>query len=676
MSQLERRWVSLVLSLLLVFSVIAGTAEEAEDPQELYNQAIDAYAKQDYETAAEYLLKSAEMGFAEGQNALAVLYFYGTGVEQSVEKAMEYWDLAGEQGNDMAFVNIASLYHQGMGVEQSYEKAAEYYRKAADLGNTLAMEWLAVLHEDGWGVEQSWEKAAEYLQKAVDLDSSSARVMLGALYRRGEGVEQDYAKAKELWERAAEQGESWAVADLGAMYENGWGVEQSYETAVKYYQNAMDMGNAYAQYRMGDLYLNGRGVEQSREKAEELFRASAEQGLEEAIQALQELATGGDYGLVQTEGIVIPDCTKDIGREYEIPESEAMDFVKNIRAGWNLGNTFDAKDDGPGIPGRDYETYWSGAKTTRGLIQAIHQAGFNLLRIPVSWHNHLMDDRYTIDPAWLLRVEEVARWALDEGMYVIINIHHDDSMDYLYPDSGHYDQSEMYVTAIWAQVAEKFAEYDERLIFESMNEPRLVGSPYEWNPNTKVPEVLDAVDCINRLNQAFVDTVRASGGKNAERFLMIPGYCGGYGGAYISQFELPDDDRLIVEVHAYTPYSYALDTTNPDSSFDLEQDTAKMEEITAFMDNLYERHIEDGVPVIIDEFGAIQKNAADLQDRVNYAAFYTAQAAARGIPVVWWDNANITGGGERFGLIDRNKLEWVWPDIALALLRNSAARGE
>ena len=377
-----------------------------------------------------------------------------------------------------------------------------------------------------------------------------------------------------------------------------------------------------------------------------------------------------EYGLVQTEGIVIPDFKEETVKKYNIPDTKAINFVQNIIAGWDLGNTFDAMDEGKGKAGRDYETYWSGAKTTPELIHAIREAGFNLIRMPVSWHNHLTDDDHTIDPAWLARVEEVVGWILQEDMYVILNIHHDNSEDYLYPDSAHYEQSEKYVRAIWEQVAERFKDYNEHVIFESMNEPRLVGTEYEWNPDPTIPEVKDAMQCINRLNRVFIDTVRASGGRNEDRFLLIPGYSGSPGGACADEFELPMDDKLMIEVHAYIPYDFALNNNSSDSSFDLARDNEKRQEIIELMNMLYEKYIQHGVPVLIDEFGALKKSDKDLQARVNFAAFYVAMASARGIPCVWWDNAGFTGNGEKFGLIDRKQIRWVYPDIALAILEN------
>ena len=391
--------------------------------------------------------------------------------------------------------------------------------------------------------------------------------------------------------------------------------------------------------------------------------------LTEAAPVIQE----SDYGLTPSENIQIPLFSAENMKAFTIPENEALQFTRTLKVGWNLGNTFDAMDEGSAVPGRDYETYWSGAKTSKELIHALKEAGFNLIRIPVSWHNHVSGDHYQIDAAWINRIREVAQWIADEDMYFIINIHHDNSKKFIYPDTEHYEQSEIYLTSIWSQVAEAFADFDEHCIFESMNEPRLVGSNYEWWLNPNATECKDAVRCINLLNQKFVDTVRASGGNNAVRYLLVPGYCGSPDGVINSMFIVPKDtadNKIMIEVHAYTPYDYALNKSNPDCSFDLETDKGKKSEISSFMNNLYTRYISRGIPVLIDEFGALQKQKDDLQGRVNYAAYYAASASTRGITCVWWDNHAFSGSGERFGLINRNKVSWVFPDIAIALLEN------
>ena len=373
---------------------------------------------------------------------------------------------------------------------------------------------------------------------------------------------------------------------------------------------------------------------------------------------------------VQTEGIMIP-VVVDM-KKFEIPDNDAMAFLMDMKCGWNLGNTFDAYN-GYSVHSRGtgMETSWVGAKTTPGLIAAIKEAGFNTIRIPVSWHNHV-DENNVIDAEWIDRVREVADWALDLGMYVIVNTHHDNDVKYYYPDEAHYSRSKEYLSAVWNQMAEKFKDCDDHLILESMNEPRLVGTVYEWNWTNNSSECQQAAEYINELNQLFVNIVRSSGGNNATRYLAVPAYCAAPWNAVRKVFRIPDDtaeNRIIVSAHAYTPYNFALNTGSKDRTFDLEKDKNKKSEIAGFMNDLYNTFIKNGIPVMMDEFGALDKNG-NLQDRVNFTAYYVASASARGITCVWWDNHNFTGSGERFGLIERNTLKWVCPDIALAMEAN------
>lgn len=373
---------------------------------------------------------------------------------------------------------------------------------------------------------------------------------------------------------------------------------------------------------------------------------------------------------VQTEGITVP--VIDNIKKFEIPDSEAMALLRDMKCGWNLGNTFDAFAGYTShASGTGMEKSWVGVTTSRKLIAAIKEAGFNTIRMPVSWHNHV-DESYVIDQEWLDRVRTVAGWALEEGMYVIVNTHHDNDVHYYYPDAAHYKQSAAYLSAVWSQMAQAFRDCDEHLILESMNEPRLVGTNYEWNWNNASTECRQAANYINQLNQLFVDTVRATGGYNATRYLAVPAYCAAPWNAADQAFQLPEDTadhRIIVSAHAYTPYNFALNLNSTDRTFDLEKDQNKKQEIASFMNSLYNRFIKYGIPVMMDEFGALDKSG-NIQDRVNFTAYYVASASARGITCVWWDNHAFSGSGERFGLIKRSSLEWVYPDIVLAIQYN------
>lgn len=364
------------------------------------------------------------------------------------------------------------------------------------------------------------------------------------------------------------------------------------------------------------------------------------------------------------ENAAVPDLT--ITRR-PIPENESMEFLKKMGVGWNLGNTFDATkgDWNRNADEMTVETSWVGIKTTEAMIEAIHNAGFSTIRVPASWHDHVSGPDHEISEKWLNRVQEVVDWAYNRGMYVILNIHHDE--DQFLPASSHYEESAHYVACIWQQLAERFKDYDERLIMESLNEPRLLNSSYEWVFDPNATECADAADCLNRLNQLFVDTVRAVGGNNATRYLMVPAYCAAPANAVRDSFVLPADsaeNKLIVSVHAYTPYDFALNM-NGAGTFGTQ---AQKQEIVSFMNSLYNKFTVNGIPVVIGEFGAMVK-VNNLQDRTDWTAFYVATASARNMPCVWWDNNVFSGNGERFGLLDRKTVSFPHPSIVEAIMR-------
>lgn len=346
-----------------------------------------------------------------------------------------------------------------------------------------------------------------------------------------------------------------------------------------------------------------------------------------------------------------------------------MRFTRGMNVGWNLGNTFDAYDDGFRGNPLDLEKHWVGVRTSEALIDTLCSAGFNVIRIPVSWHNHV-NEEFVIDEAWLNRVQEVVDYAYSRGMYVILNTHHDVSAGYYYPDKAHLEISKKYISTIWTQLSGRFAGYGEKLIFESMNEPRAVGTSYEWNYDASNPACVESLECINVLNQLFVDTVRASGGNNVQRYLMIPSYDAAPAPAVSDCFRLPQDsaeNKLIISVHAYTPYPFALDA-NGTRDYSMALNGPQAKEIVLFMNSLYDKYITNGIPVIIGEFGARDKNG-NTQARVDFAAQYAALASARNIPCVWWDNHAFKGNGELFGLIDRRSCTWKQPEIMQALVR-------
>lgn len=410
---------------------------------------------------------------------------------------------------------------------------------------------------------------------------------------------------------------------------------------------------------------------ESAESGENVQDGADDQAKEEEAGQEDEAVQGSEDA--QDSGIIIPEVSIE---QSSIPDSEALEFVKNMKTGWNLGNTLDAYS-GSGNAGLASETSWGNPETTREMISAVKEAGFETIRIPITWHNHLEwtegSDEFTVSSEWLDRVQEVVDYAMDNDMYVIINIHHDTAEDVYYPDSAHYEQSEKYIVTVWEMVAERFKDYDEHLIFESMNEPRLVGSSYEWNFQESAEECKDSADCINRLNQAFVDTVRKSGGSNAQRYLMVPGYAASPAGATTDLYQLPQDsaeNKLIVSTHAYTPYSFALQPQSEGGStdkFNTEGGTGRAE-IDSLMSALYQKFVSQGIPVVMGEYGARNKND-NLQDRVNFYAYYIASARAKGITCCVWDNGAFAGNGELFGILIRQKCIWAYPEVVEAIMK-------
>lgn len=335
-----------------------------------------------------------------------------------------------------------------------------------------------------------------------------------------------------------------------------------------------------------------------------------------------------------------------------------FEIVKAMGVGWNLGNSLDTNG-----TGNSSETYWGNPKTTKEMIDFVHDQGFNSIRIPVTWGYH-MDENHRIDADYMARVKEVVDYAYEDGMYVIINIHHDNDIkknndNYFFPDEAHRELSDTFVKSVWEQVSEEFIDYDEHLIFETLNEPRLTGdASNEWwfdssNPNAKVKTALDV---INELNQTAVNTIRRSGGNNATRLIMCPGYCASLDGATTSYFKLPNDeaDMVAVAVHAYSPYNFAMNE-NGTATY-----TAGIRnELMSIIKTVKTQLVDKGQAVVVGEFGATnKKNSAE---RAKWAEDFTGACAEMGVATMLWDNnAFITASdskfNEKFGLIHRKEL--------------------
>lgn len=312
----------------------------------------------------------------------------------------------------------------------------------------------------------------------------------------------------------------------------------------------------------------------------------------------------------------------------------ALEATRLMGNGINLGNTLEACDNNVGIKTNtplSYETHWGQPKTTQAMIDGMKAAGFDTIRIPVAWMTnatHLYEGDYTIDADYMDRVEEVVRYARKAGMYVIINDHWDGGWYGMFGSESAETRAlamEAY-KGMWQQIAERFRDYSDYLIFESANE-ELGGRFDENSPLYCSDSVVTYLNdderyaLTNEINQTFVDVVRATGGNNATRFLLIAGYSTDINQTCDDRFQMPKDtvdSKLMVSVHYYDPWSYcgassAVSATKWGKVSDyeyLDQQLAKMTKFT-----------EAGYGVVIGEYGALPCSDG-LKD--NTLAYHTA----------------------------------------------------
>ena len=348
-----------------------------------------------------------------------------------------------------------------------------------------------------------------------------------------------------------------------------------------------------------------------------------------------------------------------------------MGIVKKIIVGWNLGNTGEATDEWTDDKGEKHgnsqykegganlftETSWQSAKTTKAMFTALKNAGFNAVRIPVRWYRHA-DANMNINKEWMARVKEIVDYAVSQDMYVVLNSHHDNWYDRLTPGYNENDIHAKFKT-MWTQIANAFKDYDEHLIFAAANEIISVnGTQENWgNPNA------DNYKFVNNLMQLFVTTVRATGGNNEWRCLMVQPWACNPGFALDSKFTLPTDtkaNRLIVEYHCYDPYNYAIGKGQKNNQWaQHEPSQSDLNAVASNFAKLNAKFVAKGIPCIMAEFGSTQDNTYSKGDaaadkiRADYHKFIVSEAKKYNIPGFYWDNFCFNTEGENFGLLDR-----------------------
>ncbi|MBN1127905.1 MAG: cellulase family glycosylhydrolase [Chitinispirillaceae bacterium] len=324
----------------------------------------------------------------------------------------------------------------------------------------------------------------------------------------------------------------------------------------------------------------------------------------------------------------------------------AKQLVYEMKIGWNLGNTLDATTGG--------ETGWGNPMTTQAMMDAVKAMGFKTVRIPVTWQGHFGGaPNYTIDQAWLNRVEEIANYVLRDSMYAIINSHHDEWVTLTASSQTAVSDR---LARLWTQIAARFRNYSDYLVFETLNEPRQ--SVNEWTGGTPT-----ARSILNTYHQAAVDAIRATGGNNASRLIMCCTHAATPSDDAIAGLTIPDnnDPRIVVSIHTYYPnglsfggvttWGTASDKASIIQELDREQRAVAS---------------KGGGTAVIGEWGTIDQN--NLSVRVAHAEFYAQEARKRGMLPIWWDN-----GGSDFRLLNRRAIppSWYWPTIAQALVRGA-----
>ncbi len=337
----------------------------------------------------------------------------------------------------------------------------------------------------------------------------------------------------------------------------------------------------------------------------------------------------------------------------EVNSMSSAQIVEDIKVGWNLGNTLDSHN----TTTSDTETGWGNPKTTQAMIDAVQDAGFNAVRVPVTWSDHMSSDG-TVDSAWMARVKEVVDYAYNNGMYVILNVHHDDRY-WLVPTYDKQAEAEKKLVKVWEQVCDTFGNYDHHLIFEGMNEPRVIGSATEWSGGTS-----EERDVINQLYAKFVETVRSSGGLNETRTLIISSHAQSITEEAVSGVVVPNDDHIIVSFHSYAPWDFC-GTDSSCSTWGSNADKEELDKNFKYLADTFD------VPVIIDEFGSVNKNE-NTADRAAHFEYYIKSAKVQGIKCFVWDNGAFNADGDNgFGLLDREDCTWKYPSIVNAIMRGA-----
>jgi hypothetical protein len=333
--------------------------------------------------------------------------------------------------------------------------------------------------------------------------------------------------------------------------------------------------------------------------------------------------------------------------------STAVEIANHIKAGWNCGNTLEA------IGG---ETNWGNPQITAGLVQLVKQNGFNAIRLPCSWNQYTDQETAEIDIDWLNRVKEVVQYCVDEDMYVILNIHWDGGWLENNCTKDKQQENNAKQRALWEQIATHLRDFDEHLLFAGANEPNV--------------DDATQMEVLMSYHQSFVEAVRSTGGKNSYRVLVVQGPSTDIEKTNTLMSSMPEDeiaDKLMAEIHFYTPYQYCLmgeDATwgnmffywgeGYHSTTDTEHNATWGEEATVnqLMGLMKSKFVDHGIPIIMGEYLVVRRSSLTgdnldlhLASRAYYLKYVTREAKANGVIPFYWDAGNTGDLGS--ALFDR-----------------------
>lgn len=352
----------------------------------------------------------------------------------------------------------------------------------------------------------------------------------------------------------------------------------------------------------------------------------------------------------------LADAFKSVG----IKQTESVEFAASLGRGWNLGGALCCcyyTLDPSVMCGVETEVDAGGrVYTTKEMFEKVKESGFDFVRIPVTWKNHFkMEPGYEIDKAWMDRVQQVVDWALECGLKVILNTHHDsttggDWNSWYIADIANYDTTSNILTSLWTQIAERFKDYDNSLIFETLNEPGYAGAKYGGHGNDESRYIL------NKLNADALNAIRATGGENENRFVMLPTHGAVNGYETNSAIVLPDDPHVLVSLHPYVGVSDKMHDVKVWYKFLMAQKfflnkgygviMTEFGDVTHDVNNNYKPH-EEG-DEYIQSLAESYKLYAELSDKFN-------------IPICVWDS----GTGMR--LFYRATFTCSYPSLVNAL---------